>query len=96
MNPQQFSQVMEELNAIRAAVESLNAESTIPYEIEKAFRKRLGLINMTNIIASSKSSLSEAQPVNEGGSGSYSVLKNPDAYVQFTLNNQIYYIPVFT
>lgn len=51
---------------------------------------------LASVVSSSKVSTSENQTVNESGSGSYNVLKAPDAFVQVTVNGTLYYIPVFT
>lgn len=48
------------------------------------------------VASSTKGATSENQAVNESGSGSYNVLKAPDAFLQITINGVLYYIPVFT
>ena len=74
--------------------QSLMASSSIPLQLDQAFRARF--VSLGDITTSAKSASSENQAVSESGSSSYSVLKPPDAFVQVTLNATVYYIPVYT
>lgn len=92
MNPD-YNELKRQLDALLAWKASLEASYSIPLNIDQSFRARF-LGNAVN--SSNKSASSENQAVNEGGSASYNVLKSPDAFLQVTINNTIYYIPVFT
>lgn len=86
MNPQ--------IDALQKEFDLLKAASTIPYEVEQAFRTRLA--SLVNLSSSAKGATSESQTVQEAGASTYGVLKNPDLYLQITVNGTTYYIPAFT
>jgi len=85
-----------EITALKEEVNALKASTTIPYDVEQAFRERFEIDSYASISISSKSATSENKAVNESGSASYSVAKPPDGFMQFTLNNTVYYFPYFT
>lgn len=93
MNNQELQQKIEELER---KIKFLEASATIPKPVEDAFRERLRLENVTAVFPSLKSAISEAQAVNEAGTANYSVLKNPDGFLQLTVNGTLYYIPAWT
>lgn len=83
----------QQLKELKQEFEKLTASSTIPYDVEQAFRTRLDDLSLK---VSSKSSSSENQAVNEGGGASYNVLKNPDGFLELQKDSQVYYIPYFS
>lgn len=95
MNPTP-EQLQKQINDLTAKVRLLEAASTIPYSVDQAFRSRLEIGKLAKVTLSTKASNSEDQAVNEGGTGSYSVLKPPDGFAQVNVGGTIYYIPVFT
>lgn len=72
---------------------SLEMSHSIPLEIEQSFKARFK--TLTQITLSTKDAGSEGKTVREGGSNNYSVLNNPDAFLQMVIGNTTYYIPVF-
>lgn len=95
MNPE-IEQLKKEIEDLKNKFKAIEASATIPKPVEDAFRERLRLEVISSIMTSSKSSSSEGQSVNEAGASSYSVLKNPDAYLQVNISGTVYYLPVFT
>lgn len=89
-------ELLQRIEALEQELEALRSASTIPYDVDSAFRERFRLNNVTIATVSSKANDSEDQAVNEGGSGTYSVLKPPDGFLQITINNTVYYLPFFT
>lgn len=45
---------------------------------------------------STKGTDTEDQAVDEGGAGTYNVLKEPDGFLEITINNLTYYLPYFS
>lgn len=74
---------------------ALENSTTIPLEIDRSFRDRFGDI-VASLSVSSKGVNTEDQSVNEGGSATYSVMGDPDGFLQITINGTIYYIPYFS
>lgn len=89
----QFQQMQAELTELRAFVQSLKSSTTIPYDVDGAFRTRLG--TDSDIVVSAKDVDSEDQSVNEGGSATYNVLKEPDGFLQVTISGSVYYLPYY-
>lgn len=91
---------MEELKTkieeLERKIKLLEASATIPKNVEDAFRERLRLEIISSITSSSKGASTESQAVNESGASSYTVLKNPDAYLQVNVNGTIYYLAAWT
>jgi hypothetical protein len=88
---EELNKQIEELNRWK---NNLQSSSTIPINIDKAFRGRFG--ELAGITTSSKSSSSENKAVNEEGSSSYNVLLPPDVFLEITINGTKYYIPAYT
>lgn len=89
MTPEQI----QRLETLERKFKLLEASGTIPQEVDVAFRTRLkGLIALT---VSGKGATSESQTVQESGSLTYGVLKNPDEYLQITVGGATKYIPTF-
>lgn len=93
MSNEELQTKVEELER---KIKLLEASSTIPKPVEDAFRERLRLEIISSITNSPKSSSSEGQLVNEAGIATYSVLKNPDAYLQVIINGTVYYLSAWT
>lgn len=91
---------MEEINQLKRQVEeltqrlnALSSTATIPWEVDAAFRDRLG---GSLITTSTKGVNSEDVTINEAGSGTFVVMNDPDAFLQVIVEGTIYHIPVFT
>lgn len=88
---EELRQQLKELQDWKA---SLERSSTIPLNIDQSFRGRF-IKSLSNLAKSSKSSTSENQAVNEAGSATYSVLGDPDGFLEITIDGVLYYIPYF-
>lgn len=80
----------QRITALEEENKKLRASTTIPFDVDAAFRTRLGTPK-----SSSKVSTSENQAVDEGGSMTYSVLKAPDGFLEVSIGATIYYLPYY-
>lgn len=83
-----------EVQELRQRLEARNSASDLtpdmPYTlVQLGFSKNVFTV-------SSKTAASETQAVDEGGAGTYDVAKAPDGFVQTTVANTTYYIPMYT
>lgn len=85
-----------EVESLKNTISLLYNSTDIPSNVEGAFRTRFKLDTFTPTETSSKGATTESQSVNEAGSASYGVLKNPDLFLQINIGGVIYYIPAFT
>lgn len=90
---EQINQLKNEIELLETELGKLRSATTIPFEIGQAFRDRLRDINV--ISASTKDKDTEDQTVDEGGTATYEVLKEPDGFLQATINGTPYYIPFY-
>lgn len=86
-------QLLERIQALEDKLRLLGNTTTIPREIDTAFRDRLGIDDKTTFSGSTKNPSTETQVVNEGGSASYSVAKPPDGFYQ---TEDGYHVPYYT
>lgn len=89
-------ELLRRIEQLENEIKLLKAATTIPHDVEQAFRERFRLSSFTAIEGSAKGATSENQTVSESGSSTYSVLTAPDAFLQVTIGVTTYYIPVFT
>lgn len=66
----------ERLDSLQAEMDALGNVTTIPYDVDQAFKERLG--SLADV--ADKTAASETQSVNEAGSGTYSVAKPMDGF----------------
>lgn len=86
--------VEQRITQLENEMRQLKAASTIPYDVEVAFKSRLK-IGDSNLRTSSKTASSESRTVNEAGTASYSVARPMDNFVQYDLNGTTIYIPYY-
>lgn len=91
-----IEQLQSQIDSLQQELNKLRNTTTIPYEVEQAFRFRLGIDNFTQLDASSKTTASETQAVNEAGASSYNVAKPMDGFKQVTIGGSTLYIPYYT
>lgn len=94
-----MEELQRQINELKGEVWLLKSAANIPYNVDQAFRERLGLNNsaiISRLANSSKGATTENQAVNEGGAATYSVLKAPDAFLEVTIGGSVKYIPIFT
>ena len=91
---------MEELKnriqILEEEIKMLKASTTIPYEVDTAFRERFKIGDLAKLSASTKTVASETQAVNEAGAASYNVPKINDGFVETTVGGTIIYLPYYT
>ncbi len=89
-------ELLKRIDELEKKFKSLEASASIPKSVEDALRERFRLEIISSISTSAKSSVSESQSVDEAGSATYGVLKNPDAFLQVTIGGTIYYLSAWT
>ena len=87
-------QEKQQLNEVFQWYKNMQSSHSIPLSIDQAIRARF--LTAPVIKASAKGNDSEDQAVNEGGLALYNVLKEADDFLEVTVDNAIYYIPVYT
>jgi len=65
---------------IAEVMDILGRFDSIPHNVQKALARRFKLSEVPTVTAGSKAASSENQAVDEGGSGTYSVLGPPDSF----------------
>ena len=88
-------QLLARIDALEQEIKNLKADSTIPYDVDQAFRKRLAISTFTPFVVSAKGASTEDVSVNEGGASSYAVMNDPDGFLEVTIANTVYYVPYF-
>lgn len=92
MTPQE----KKEFEDMKRFINALKNNSSIPLPVDQSFRKRFKIDSLALLETSTKSASSENRAVDEAGAGVYSVLKPPQAFLQFVRNGQAVYIPIYT
>lgn len=77
---------------LEAKIKALEADSTIPYDVEQAFRGRLQI--SSTITSSAKGATSETIAVNSATATLVQLA--PDAFLQVTVGGGVKYIPIYT
>ena len=95
---QLLESTQNELRALRVEFDALKNKTSIPFEIDSAFRDRFELDTFsTNILQTSAKTLaSETRAVDEGGTATYNVPKLHDGFIETTINGVIFYIPYYS
>lgn len=88
MNP-----LEQRVKALEDKFKSLQSSTTIPYDIDGAFRKRFA--SSIGLVASSKGANSEDVTINEAGSASKDVLGDPVGFLEVMVGGSIRYIPYY-
>jgi hypothetical protein len=88
--------LQRQIDELRREVESLRNGASIPHDVEQAFRQRLKIGTIPTLSVSAKSATSENTPVDEAGSGSYSVLGIPNGFLEVSVGGAVKYIPIYT
>lgn len=82
------------ITALETQFKSLGANATIPLEIGRAFKQRLG--GNQALTVSGKSASSENVIINEGGSANVPVLQPPDGFITVTIEGNPYFLAYWT
>lgn len=93
-----MEELLNRIEKLESDIKKLTSSSTIPLEVDRAFRSRLNLdtFSTTDITVSSKNADSEDVSVDEGGAGTYSVMNDPDGFLELEIEGDTYYLPYFT
>lgn len=91
MTPEEKSQLSELLEFKK----NLQMSSRIPLAVDQAFRERL-TSTLTTLSVSTKGVDTEDVTVNEGGVAIYSVMNDPDGFLEIQIGTTTYYLPYFT
>lgn len=86
------------IDELEKIVKSLSSSTTIPLNVDGAFRKRLGIDSLSKVKlnTSTKSTTSEIITIDEAGSSIKYAQGIPDGYTQTTLSDgTIIYIPYY-
>lgn len=84
--------IKKELETLKEEFNKLRSSTTIPYDIGVAFKERVSGVQLA---VSTKNLDSEDQSVDEGGAATYSVLGDPDGFLEITLGPTTYYLPYY-
>ncbi len=93
---QDILQLKLQVEDLQREVSSLKNTTTIPYEVDTAFRDRFEIASYAKLTASSKTAASETQAVSESGVASYNVAKPPDGFREFVVGGSTLYVPYYT
>lgn len=91
----ELAQLKLQVASLQNRLDALNSTSSIPWEIDQAFRDRF-ISSVPTITVSSKGVDTEDITINESGSATKVVMNDPAAFLQTSVNGVVYYIPVFT
>ena len=89
MNPE----LERKIQALEEVLQALRHANSIPFDIDQAFRERLGVGDISALQVDGKIANSENQAVNEAGSASYQVLAGPDGWLSLEIGGTTYVIP---
>lgn len=78
--------LQQQIDDLKAVVDSLKSSTTISKEMDAALRKRLGASSGGSEVTVA----SKTQAVNEAGAGAYNVAKPMTAIVKVTIAGKIY------
>lgn len=90
MTPEQF----QKLDEVYTFMQNMKSFDSIPVEVDKALRRRL-LSSIAQLAVSTKGLDTEDQAVDEGGAATYSVLGDPDGFLEIAINGTIRYLPYY-
>ncbi len=83
----------QKFNEMYDFIQSLKNATTIPFDVDGAFRDRLS--DSLDLMVSTKGANSEDQAVDEGGSATYDVLGDPAGFLEINIAGTVYYLPYY-
>ena len=89
MTPEQERQ----LKAAHDFMLAMQNDTTIPFAVDGALRKRLE--NELGLSVSAKGADTEDQAVNEAGAGTYDVLGDPVGFLKVTIGGTVHNVPYY-
>lgn len=91
---QEIQQLKKKMQAMEDFINSLKSSSSIPMEIDSAFRDRL-VGDISALVPSTVSPTTHNKAVNEAGSASYSVMNIPTGFIEANVAGVKRVIPYF-
>lgn len=91
---QEVNKLDSKMDEIFEMIKSLGNSSTIPIDVDAAFRDRF-LQDLAVIQPSTVGATTHNKTVNEGGTDVYAVMNKPDGFVQSEVNGSTVIIPYF-
>lgn len=97
-------ELLQRIETLEAKLKKLESTTTIPLEVDRAFRARLGLEDLASLdyvnglaipAVSAKGADTEDVSVNEAGAGTYAVMGDPDGFLEVPIAGTTYYVPYF-
>jgi len=85
----------QKLNEVYEFIQSLKAHTTIPYEVEQAFRQRLEIDSIPLVTTDVKGADSEDLTINEGGAATKIALNDPVGFTAIKSGGTTRYYPYF-
>lgn len=97
MTPEQeIAQLKQQIAVLAEQVQKLSSFTAIPFEVERAFRNRLGIDNLQTKIYNGGDLVSNyVQAVNESGMSSYNVPSEPDYMLRLKYGNLAVVVPAY-
>lgn len=92
---ERYKELEQRISVLEDTIRSLSIASSIPYEIDSAFRTRL--LSSLILKQSTKSINSEDVSIDEAGTATHIVLDDPDYFLEVSLEDgTIVAIPAYT
>jgi hypothetical protein len=92
----ELEQLKRRVNDLEQLVKALANNTTIPFNVEKAFSSRLGITNLqTKLYDGGDLPSNYSETVNEGGVASHSVLREPDYILRAKYRHLAVAIPAY-
>ena len=87
--------IQEQIADLQRQLDALKSATSIPYEIDQAFRNRFNLSSFASLAASSKAAGAENVGIDEAGVATHTVLGAPDGFRQFSVGGSTLHFPYF-
>ena len=92
----ELAQLKLEVEELKRQVKALTSHTTIPFEIDKAFKERLGVNGLQEKLTNSGVAVSTyVQAVDEGGTDTYNVLAEPDYILRMKYQHLTVAVPAY-
>ena len=92
---EELNKLKQDFENLKKEFDSLKASTTIPLNIDNAFRDRFKISEFVQLSATVKTAGSETQAVNEGGVATYSVAKPMDGFEERVVGGVARYYPYY-
>lgn len=91
-NETKINELERKIEELTRRLDSLNSNTTIPYQVGEAFKDRLGVVSGDS---NATSASTHTQAVNEGGLASYSVAKPMAGFITIVVNGNSRAVPYY-